>query len=214
MTANDVPEAARTLWHFHHVNSTPSAADVIIGLGSYDIRVAARCAELFKDGFAPRIIFTGASGNWTSDLFPASEADAFRDHAHQLGVPTEAITLEPRATNIGENVRFCADLVPDAKQVIFVTKPQTQLRCLATAEHQWPGVKSLVTAPDTAFEDQPLPHHDQRALICEMVGDLDRMRTYVTLGFQRHVDVPEPVTQAFDALVAAGYVDHLPQPRP
>ena len=202
-------DAARTLWHFHQVYDDLSFSDVIIGLGSYDIRVAMHCAEIFHKGLAPRVIFTGATGNWTSDLYPASEAEVFRLCALQAGVPQDAITLEPRATNIGENIQFSAELVFGAKRVIFVTKPHTQLRCQATAQKQWPQARSLVTAPATAFEDQPLPHHNKRALICEMVGDLDRMRSYARLGFQKDVDLPIHVLQAFNVLVEAGFVDHL-----
>lgn len=202
-------EAAQTLWDFHCVYDALSQADAIIGLGSYDIRVATRCAALFNEGLAPRIIFTGASGNWTHALFPATEAEAFRDHAHQLGVPPDAITVEAHATNIGENIRFSAALVPGAKKVIIVTKPQTQRRCLATVQKQSPDVTAMVTAPVTGFADQPLPHHDQRALMCEMVGDTQRMATYVSIGFQMDVALPATVTAAFDTLVAAGFVDHL-----
>ena len=49
---------------------------MIIGLGFYDTRVADRCAAMFHDGLAPRIVFTGVSGNWTKRLFPAGEARA------------------------------------------------------------------------------------------------------------------------------------------
>jgi hypothetical protein len=208
----EVEDAVRTLWYFHHVYDDLIVSDVIIGLGSYDIRVALHCAELFHKGLAPRIAFTGAKGNWTRNLYLPCEAEVFQICAQEAGVPQEAITLEPRATNIGENIRFSADFVPEAKQAILVTKPQTQLRCQATAQKQWLSARALVTAPATALEDQPLPHHGKRALICEMVGDTERMRSYAQLGFQKEVDVPIPVLQAFNVLVEAGFVDHLIQP--
>ncbi|MEO1678152.1 MAG: YdcF family protein [Pseudomonadota bacterium] len=204
-----VRDAARILWEFHCVFDDLQQCDVIIGLGSYDLRVATRCAQLFHNGLSDRIIFTGASGNWTHDLFAASEAEAFRDQAIKDGVPGTAITLEPCATNIGENIRFSAALAPSAKRVIIVTKPQTQQRCRATALKQWPGTQALVTAPTTGFDDQPLPHHGERALICEMVGDVERMGAYAELGFQAEVVVPAAVRAAFRTLVDAGYTDHL-----
>ena len=209
----DVGAAARILWDFHCVYDALQRSDVIIGLGSYDIRVAIRCAQLLQDGLADRIIFTGASGNWTRDLFPNGEAEAFKQRATEDGVPESAILLEPRATNIGENIRFSAELVPTAKQVIFVTKPQTQLRCKATAQQQWSGVTALVTAPETPCDAQPLAHHDEHALICEMVGDFQRMNDYARLGFQTEVEVAGHVRRAFETLVSAGFVDHL-QRRP
>ncbi|MBM7066992.1 YdcF family protein [Actibacterium sp. 188UL27-1] len=202
---------AELLWRFHSVYDTPIASDAIVGLGSYDLRVASRCAELFRKGFADHIVFSGGSGNWTEDLFPATEAEAFRDQAISEGIPEDAIHLEKRATNIGENIRFCAEILPAAQQVIIVTKPQTQLRARATADKQWPDANCLVTAPKHSFDDQPLAHHGYRALVCEMVGDLARMDAYARSGFQTGVSVSTDVRSAFDALVAAGFVDHLPK---
>ncbi|WP_153769174.1 YdcF family protein [Labrenzia sp. CE80] len=205
----EVRDAALVLWNFHSVYDKPEPSDVIIGLGSYDIRVATHCARLFHDGLADRIIFTGSAGNWTRELFPDGEAEAFKAQAKADGVEERAILVEPRATNIGENICFCADMIPDAKRVIFVTKPQTQLRCKATVKKQWSNVRALVTAPATSFETQPLAHHDERALICEMVGDLERMDRYSKLGFQTDVQVPRNVRHAYDTLVKSGFVDHL-----
>ncbi len=207
-----VSEAARVLWDFHCVYDGLANSDVIIGLGSYDIRVATHCAKLFEDGLADRVIFTGSSGNWTSELFPKGEAQAFMEQALLEGVPEGAIQLETRATNIGENIRFSAEMSPNATRTIFVTKPQTQLRCKATAQKQWRKVEALVTAPATPFQAQPLPHHDKHALICEMVGDFARMEDYSRKGFQVEVEIPEVTRAAFRTLVAAGYVDHLPEP--
>lgn len=204
-----VSEAVQILWDFHCVYDKLATSDVIIGLGSYDIRVAAHCAMLFHDGLAPRIIFTGSSGNWTGDLFPEGEAKAFKERAKGDGVPDSAILLELRATNIGENVRFSAEMASEAKTAIFVTKPQTQLRCKATVQRQWCSLSASVTAPPTPFPAQPLPHHSERALICEMVGDFARMGDYARQGFQVEVTITEEVQAAFDTLVAAGYVDHL-----
>lgn len=211
MLNEDVRRAARTLWDFHCIYDVLGPADVIIGLGSYDIRIALRCAELFHAGHAPRIVFTGAAGNWTRGLFPVSEADAFREVAEWVGVQADAILVETEAKNIGENIRFSRDLAPGARDVILVTKPQTQRRCRATVDRQWQEVRAAITAPLTTYEDQPLPHHDERALICEMVGDLRRFRPYAELGFQTEVAVPGEVAAAADLLVDAGFTDHLPK---
>lgn len=205
--------AAKTLWAFHCVYHPLAAAEAIVGLGSYDVRVASRCAALFHEGYAKTIVFTGAAGNWTKDLYHTNEAEAFKRQAMRDGVPEHAIIVEPRATNIGENMRFCAELLPNATQVILVTKPQTQQRCLATANKQWPQVRAQVTAPHIDFEDQPLPHHPYHDLVCEMVGDLERMQTYAQRGFQTEVPIPETVHTAFDLLVAAGFTRHLSEDR-
>ncbi|MEE2944886.1 MAG: YdcF family protein [Pseudomonadota bacterium] len=204
-------ENAKQLWNFHCVYDDLTPSDVIVGLGSYDLRVASRCADLFKQGLGKRIVFSGASGNWTGELYSTTEAEAFQQHAKKMGVPEDAMLLEPMATNIGENMRFCARIVPEAASAIIVTKPQTQLRALATAKAQWKGTSVSVTAPEIGFQDQPLPHHDERAMICEMVGDFARMEDYARKGFQADVDIPPETRAAFSALVTAGYIDHLPK---
>ena len=202
--------AAEVLWDYHCIYHTPRPADAIVGLGSYDLRVADWCAELFEAGFAPLILFTGATGNWTSKLYKGSEAAAFADRAEHAGVPRHAIMLEQRATNIGENLRFSAAALSGAKSIIFVTKPQTQRRCLATIERQWPGIDAMVSAPLHGFHEQPTSDHGMEALICEMVGDIWRMKTYPAQRFQSVQPMPEEVERAFRHLAARGFTAHLP----
>lgn len=201
--------AARVLWDYHCIYDTPEPADVIIALGSYDLRVADRAADLYREGLAPWLVFTGKSGNWTEGRYAASEAETFAERAIALGVPRDAIIIEPEATNIGENIRFSRDrLVPGAISAIFVTKPQTQRRVHATAARQWPEAKACVTAPLTTFEGQPTPDHPLEALIREMVGDLRRILEYPAKGFQIAQAVPLDVMEAYDLLIAQGFDGH------
>jgi uncharacterized SAM-binding protein YcdF (DUF218 family) len=206
----EVLAAASVLWNYHGIYHEPRAADAIIGLGSYDLRVADRCAELHAAALAPVVVFTGGAGNWTSGLYASSEAAAFRNRARESGVPGDAILIEEKATNIGENLRFSKALLPHAVSLILVTKPQTQRRCLATAERQWPSIDAIVTAPLHGMEAQPTPHHPMESLICEMVGDTWRMKTYPQRGFQSEQPMPDAVRDAFDLLVTRGFTRHLP----
>lgn len=201
---------ARVLWDYHNTETPLESADIIVGLGSYDLRVADRCVELYSGGLAPLVLFTGASGNWTRDRFAGSEARAFCDHAVSGGVPRDAMRLEEKATNIGENIGFMRTEMPQAKRVIWVTKPQTRRRLSATLEIRWPGIISMITAPQHALEEQPLEAHPLEALIAEMVGDTWRMSAYPGKGFQSQQPLGTEVEEAFDALVAAGFTDHLP----
>jgi uncharacterized SAM-binding protein YcdF (DUF218 family) len=210
-TDTTIVQAARILWEFHCIYDELKPASAIVGLGSYDLRVAEECAELYKLGLSSRIILTGASGNWTEGLFGMSEAAMFAQHAISCGVPNIAMTLEESATNIGENIELVSQLIPDADSVILVTKPQTQTRCKATAIKKWPSVRCMITAPRTTFENQPTSIHNERRLFCEMVGDLERLRTYPAFGFQIAVDIPEKVLCAFETLKDAGFTDHLPR---
>jgi uncharacterized SAM-binding protein YcdF (DUF218 family) len=202
--------AARVLWDFHLIYDPLSKADLIIGLGSYDLRVADRSAELLKQGLAPKILFTGKAGNWTNHLYETTEAEAFAAHAKGAGVAADAILIEPNATNIGENIRFAREMADGTvKRVILVTKPQTQRRAFATVRAQWPEINALVTAPLHSFEDQPLTTYPLDKLINEMVGDIKRMIDYPAQGFQIAQDIPVSVHDAYRFLVNEGYDHHL-----
>jgi len=208
--SNPIDHAARALWNYHLVYDELRPADAIIGLGSYDLRVAKRAAALYRAGLAPILLFTGKSGNWTRDLYEKSEAETFADVAIAEGVPRTAIRIEPQATNIGENIRFSHDLLgDDLRSVIIVTKPQTQRRALATIARQWPEVEALITAPTTTFEDQPTSAYPFKKLVHEMVGDIKRMLEYPAKGFQIAQTVPVEVMAAYDFLVEHGFDEHL-----
>ena len=45
-------------------------------------------------------------------------------------------------------------------------------------------------------------------LINEMVGDIDRIKKYPSLGFQVEHELPKSVTDAADHLTAAGFDQH------
>ena len=205
-----VMDCARVLWDYHNTETSLDQADIIVGLGSYDLRVADRCAELYASGLAPRIMFTGATGNWTRDRFAASEAQAFAERAVATGVPKHVILLEKKATNISENVLYVRAQVPDADKVIWVTKPQTRRRVSATLQIRWPEIVSMITAPQHSLEDQPVEHHSKEVLIAEMVGDVWRMVAYADKGFQARQPLEPDVQAAFETLVEAGFTQHLP----
>ncbi|EJM99937.1 YdcF family protein [Phyllobacterium sp. YR531] len=202
--------ASHTLWNFHLVYDKLSKADLIVGLGSYDLRVADHCVELLNQGLANRILFTGKSGNWTGGLYKTSEAEAFAERAVELGVSAQTVLIEPRATNIGENIRYTHEMAGNAvKRIIIVTKPQTQRRAFATVRAQWPDVEAMVTAPPTPFDQQPIAAYPMENFIDEMVGDVKRMMDYPAKGYQIEQDIPAHVAEAFDFLVKAGYDNHL-----
>jgi uncharacterized SAM-binding protein YcdF (DUF218 family) len=203
-------DAGRILWDFHLIYDRLSPSDLIAGLGSYDLRVADHCARLYHEGLAGRILFTGKSGNWTGGIYKASEAEAFAERAMELGVPEPSILIEPRATNIGENIRFTRAMTEGfVNRIIIVTKPQTQRRAFATVRAQWPEVEAMVTAPQTPFEQQPTKAYPLENFINEMVGDVKRLIDYPARGFQIAQPVPPAVADAFDFLVKAGYDSHL-----
>jgi len=208
---------ARTIWQYHQLNHQLAAADAILVLCSYDTAVARRGAQLFLDGWAPLLIYSGGLGSITSRLWTEPEADRFARIAVEMGVPAANILIENASTNTGENVRFTrrllADRGLDPGSFILVQKPYMERRSYATFAKVWPGKPAIVTSPQASFEDYLL-HHSNDALsrdeiIGIMVGDLQRIRLYPARGFQIEQEIPDEVWSAFEELVRAGFDTHL-----
>ena len=207
-----IAAAAQFVWDYHQLRHELVASDAIFVLGSHDLRVADRAAELFFAGLAPWIILSGGFGNLTRHVFAAPEADLLAARARLLGVPDAAILVENQATNTGENVRFTRQLLAarglDVRRLIAVQKPYMERRTYATIRQQWPEVEVRVTSPRLGFQDYcaVIPRDD---VIQIMVGALQRIMEYPALGYMIAQPVPAEVRAAFDVLVAAGYVRHL-----
>ena len=208
---------AEKLWRYHRLNHQLSRADVILVLCSHDKGVAARGAQLFLDGWAPLLIFSGGLGSITKHLWQEPEADQFAKIAVEIGVPKDKILIENRSTNTGENVRFTKQLLADrhivVRTFIVVQKPYMERRAYATFKKLWPDVDLIVTSPQVSFEEY-LRKYSNEALspddvVSIMVGDLQRIRLYPAKGFQIHQDIPDDVWSAYEELVSAGYDKHL-----
>jgi len=208
---------AERIWDYHQMHHTLAPADVILVLCSHDKAVAARGAEVWLQGWAPYLVFSGGLGRITSQMWSEPEADQFARVAVAMGVPAEQILIENASTNTGENVRFTRRLLEsrgiDAARFILVQKPYMERRAFATFHKVWPGNEVIVTSPRASFEDY-VAHHSNTAIapdevIAIMVGDLQRIRVYPQRGFQIEQEIPGEVWDAFEELVSLGYDSHL-----
>lgn len=210
---NNIFIAAKTLWNYHLLNHQLDKSDCILALGSHDLRVAERAAELYLKGFAPIVVMSGGLGNFTKDLWSKKEADMFAAVAKKIGVPGEAILIENQSTNTGENILFTQKLLKekgiDPQKFILVQKPYMERRSYATFKKHWPQKHLLVTSPKLAFEDYPNEEIPLERVINIMVGDLQRIIEYPKKGFQIPQKVPDEVMKAFHDLVDAGFDKHL-----
>jgi uncharacterized SAM-binding protein YcdF (DUF218 family) len=208
-----VDEAAEVIWDYHLLNQRLKPCDLIWALGSLDLRVADRVAELWHEGMAPLIVMSGGLGNFTAEIFEKPEADLFAERAIDLGVPEEVILIENRSTNTGENVAFTRELLKSrgtsVNRVIAVQKPNMERRTFATICKQWPEVGVSVTSPQLSLADYCNDVVPKEMLIHIMVGDLQRIMKYPELGFMIEQEVPGEVREAFDFLVANGFDGHL-----
>ena len=129
-------------------------------------------------------------------------------------MPVSVLLRERRSRNLGENVRFTREMlaVRAIDTAMLVTKPNTMRRARATMARQWPQMKATVLAPETTLAEQAQRTIGWSDLICEMVGDVQRMLDYPGLGYQVDERVPAPVHDAFRALLERGYDRHLLRP--
>lgn len=216
-TPDSVPpadlELARILWDWQSAHEEPAPADAALGLGSYDVRVADRCVELFRAGWVRLVCFSGASGNFTEGRFPRGEAHAFADRARELGLPEEALIIEPAARNTADNIRLARPLLEarGVRSIILVAKPNMLARGRATLPVHWPGVRAGFAGARVPFARDLAPGRTVRDLIEELVGDSERLRVYPERGWQAPVPIPAAVSDAMRELIRRGYGGHLPR---
>ncbi|HEV2355908.1 MAG TPA: YdcF family protein [Puia sp.] len=204
---------ARKLWDYHHLYHIPAPSDCILVLGSLDLRVANRGAELYLQGLAPYMVFSGGLGNITKRMWKDPEAELFARIALDLGVPAEAIFTEDRSTNTGENILFTQRLLEEKglhpHKFLLVQKPYMERRSFATFKKHWPDKELLVTSPQIGFENYATPEMPIEQVIDLMVGDLQRIKVYPEKGFQIPQDIPDEVWAAYEKLVGWGFTRHL-----
>jgi uncharacterized SAM-binding protein YcdF (DUF218 family) len=212
---------AEKLWDYHLMKHQVAKADAILVLCSHDERVAERAAQLFLEGWAPLIIFSGGHGAITRSLWSEPEAERFARIAISLGVPRENILVEARSTNTGENIAFTKRLLAgkglDPQSFIIVQKPYMERRSYATFRKLWPEKDLIVTSPQVSFQNY-LAEYTNRSLsaadvVSIMVGDLQRIKLYPARGYQIEQEIPDEVWGAFERLVRAGYDKYLIQPQ-
>lgn len=213
MITTEILALSQRLWDYHHMNHQPAKADCILALGSHDLRVADRAAELYLEGWAPLVIMSGGLGNFTQDMWTESEADQFAAIAVQKGVPAEAILIENKSSNTGENILFTQQLLKakglDPQNFIVVQKPYMERRSYATFKKHWPDKNLLVTSPQLSFEEYPTDDIPLERVIHIMIGDLQRIQLYPAKGFQVYQEIPADVWDAYEQLVALGFDKHL-----
>lgn len=209
----DKAACLQELWDCLYLEHPLREADAIIGFGSYDLSVPARAAWLYQEGWAPLILFTGYLGKGTAGVFHKPEAEIFADIAIKLGVPAEAILVEDRAGNTGENIRFSRSLLedigPPPKTIIAVHKPYMARRVWAALQQQWPEVDVIIAPGNPSLSDHLAGRMadgvEESEIINSLVGDFQRMEVYTELGWQIPQDLPATAKASYEALVKMGY---------
>lgn len=206
---------AKKIWDYMLMRHQMKKMDAIFILGSNDIRVASRAAEVYKEGYAPYIICSG--GNGKDSIFIKPEAEVFAEALVRVGIPEQKIILEQNATNTGENILFTKKLLEEKgfnfNSFILVQKPYMERRTYATFCKQWPEAECVVTSPKISYEDYTDNNDSKNKFIDVMVGDLQRIKEYPKLGYQIEQEIPEDVLKAWEELVSLGFKKYFLYPQ-
>lgn len=212
-----VYENLKVIWDYMRLDMEVEPGDCIVGFGCYNDDIALRCAQLYRDGFAPRVLFTGGLGRNTLGLWTQTEAERFASIAREAGVPGEAILIENRSTNSAENILFTHEMLKEAGleggRLICVHKPFMERRLYAAMQVYWPEARAVYTSPKLTLEEyirnSVAQGLSEKAVIDVMVGDFQRMDVYAQKGYQIPQDIPEEAWSAFRKLVELGHTSEL-----
>ena len=140
--------------------------------------------KLWRDGFCRHILISGGP-TWNN-----ADAEAFvlQRGIVQAGVPDDAVLLEPRATNTGENVIFSLPII-DARiglknicSVIALGKVCTSVRYLMTLQRHWPEVKKMLFAVN--YFGHPIERWPQHAVTrARILREWHKLKPYKQAGF-------------------------------
>ena len=207
----------QVIWDYLCLHQAPEKADVIVGFGNFNTDIARRAAELYHQGLAPKILFTGGLGRNTEGLLPEPEAVRFARVAMEYGVPECDIILEDKSTNTKENILFTREKlealgIPHG-HILGVHQPFMERRIAAAMGVYWPELNFSVTCPQVTIPEYLRRAQEQgiseNASISVIVGDFQRIELYAKLGYQLPQEIPDEAWDAFHALVALGYDKQL-----
>ncbi len=200
---------AEEIWAYMSAAQSRTKSDAIVTCCSYDLRVCDHACQLIDAGFSDTLVISGKSGNWTQHIWDEPEAQIFYRRAIENGIDKTKVILESRATNFGENITFSKALIPHAKTVTFVSKPNSLLRVKLTAEVQWPEVNAYVSCPNIEFPTEVSNIIGVWGVINEMVGDIERIQKYPEFGYQAKHSISEKILHNWRYLIEQGFTHHL-----
>ena len=210
-------EPLQVIWDYLCLNEPLEKADCIVGFGNFNTDIARRAAQLYSEGWAPKILFTGGLGRNTEGLLPEPEAVRFAKVAMECGVPECDIILEPDSTNTKENIVFTREKLESLglphDRILGVHQPFMERRIKAAMGVYWPELDFEVTSPRVTIPQYLEVAGKQgvspNASVSVIVGDFQRMDLYAKLGYQLPQHIPDAAWAAFHQLVEMGYDKQL-----
>ena len=188
---------------FEYLRSAPSPvhSDGIFVFGRCDKLVAYEASRLFVRGMGRYLLVTGGVGKDSGWLTPFQIPEAHflaTILVAEEGIPSEALLLEPSATNGGENCRLGLDVIGESgeqtRRLVVVSHP-TQLRRLMAVLQAELGNRKLdisLSGSPTGYRFKPSSPGDQH----EAVHELLRLADWPAKGWSvPQDDLPEDLVE-------------------
>jgi hypothetical protein len=183
-------------------------ADAVMGFGLFDLKLPRYCGDIFTQGRARRIIFSGGIGVGTGNLV-GTEADAWRAELRRShpAIGDEHVVIENQSTNTGDNLtRTTALLARDypalafgrgIRRVILVASPSRLRRVRLTFRRQHPTLVALGACPPFTFDGERAAYAENGYDYVEhLAGELDRIVEYPARGFIAAEPLPPEIVEA------------------
>lgn len=148
-------------------------ADVILVLaGDSNGERAGQAVELYKKGYAPKILMSGGPAVWH-----LTYAANMKHQATTLGVPGRDVLLEDKSKSTIEDIRFSLPILKrmKVKSIILVTSPSHTCRAsLVAKKYYTPENIKVLVYPVQKSEFNPdkwwLRHEDTQLIVWEYVS--------------------------------------------
>jgi len=207
---------ARIIWDYHQLHQEPVPADLIIALGTNDLRVAEFAADLYLRGYGAILVCTGGVAHQEDLLatrWEKTEAEMYAEAAERRGVPRASILVETQATNTAENIRFVRELLARRairhRSVVIAVKPFMQRRVWATLAVEWPEVTATLASPKLTLDEYFTRELTPEKIVNILMGDLQRLWVYARKGWSAPQRIPAEVKAAYSRLADLGFTRHL-----
>ena len=189
----------KKLYNFLSPSNKEVKADLIMGFGHFDLRIAKQCASLFNKNLAPKILFTGGIGAGSGD-FKNPEAEEFQNYLvnNHPGINSNDILIEKESTNTGENIRNSInilknnELLDSIRRIILVATPSRQLRVNLTVKKFLPHIELVNLPPASSFELDLKTHNEKGFDFYDLLfGEFNRIKSYPKLGYSCSIKIPQ-----------------------
>lgn len=114
--SEETKEKLVLLWDYLSEGDKLKKSDLILVFGGGGETRPKEAAKLYKEGWAPKILFTGQKGSYMKEV-DITEAETFAQIAQKEGVPATDIIIEKESINTVENVTKSIELLKQISQL-------------------------------------------------------------------------------------------------